>query len=704
MSHEPNALASASSAYLRSAIHQPVRWHPWSPEAFDHAARENKPILLDIGAVWCHWCHVMDRESYENPETAAVINEHFVAIKVDRDERPDVDTRYQAAVSAISGQGGWPLTAFLTPEGKPFFGGTYFPPQDQFGRPGFQRVLLTMAQAFHEKPQDVFESASSVMEAIEQNETFSGRGARVSADLVTKMTTAITGMYDARHGGFGSQPKFPHSTAIDLLLDAATRPGADEKILSSALGTLSAISRGGIYDHLAGGFHRYSVDEQWIVPHFEKMLYDNAGLLANYAHAFQSFAEPEAARVARETILWVDTWLSDRENGGFYASQDADINLDDDGDYFTWTVDEARAVLTPDELKIAAAFYDIGDVGDMQHNTAKNVLHVRHLLPQIAQQARVSLEEARSLLVSAKKKLYGARMQRPTPYIDKTIYTGWNAMMISAYIDTGRSLAFPPAIHFAIRTLDRILATAWNPEAELSHVVAYADGSTPAAPVPAVLDDYAFLAASCLDAWECSGNLKYYLAAKQITDYVLAHFWDAAGLGFFDIPATGEPLLGALSARRKPLQDAPTPAANSTMASVLVRLEALTGNAEYRDRAFDTLETFGGIVEHFGLYAASYGLALQRLVQPSAQVVIVGEDDAAKMLEIAALSRYSVSKSVIKIAFSQLDALPPALAGTIPNLPGLEAGRSVAIVCAGKTCHPPVSNPESLLELLNQSL
>lgn len=704
MSQSSNALVSASSAYLKSAAHQPVNWHAWGPEAFALAVAENKPILLDIGAVWCHWCHVMDRESYENPETAAIINQHYIAIKVDRDERPDVDTRYQAAVSAISGQGGWPLTAFLTPEGKPFFGGTYFPPQDQFGRPGFPRVLLTMASAFHEKRDEVNDSAASVMEAIEFNETFSDRATRVSADLVKRLTTAITGMYDQRYGGFGSQPKFPHSTAIDLLLDAASRPGSDDKLRNAALGTLSAISRGGMYDQLAGGFHRYSVDERWVVPHFEKMLYDNAGLLANYVHAFQTYAEPEAARIARETLLWIDTNLSDRQLGGFYGSQDADVNLSDDGDYFTWTVDEARAVLTPEEFAIAGPFYDIGDVGDMHHNTAKNVLHIRHTLPQVAQQARVTVEEAASLLGSARRKLQAARLERPAPYIDRTIYTGWNGLMISAYIDAGRVLGIPPAATFALKSLDRILSAAWNPETGLSHVVAYADGSSPAPPVPATLEDYAFLSASCLDAWEYSGNIRYYFAARALADYTLDRFWDASGLGFFDTPITDEPLLGALSARRKPLQDAPTPAGNPMMANVLIRLANLSGKEEYRDRAFDTLETFGGIVEHFGLYAASYGLALQRLTQPVVQVVIVGEDDAAALLERTALSRYSVSKSVVKLAFSQLKVLPEALLETIPHLPGLSSGQSVAIVCHKMACHAPVSDPAELLELINGTL
>jgi uncharacterized protein YyaL (SSP411 family) len=370
-----NSLSHAASAYLRSAQHQPIEWNEWGAEAFAKAKRENKPVLLDIGAVWCHWCHVMDRESYENPATAAMINEKFVAVKVDRDERPDVDSRYQAAVSAISGQGGWPLTAFLTSDGRPYFGGTYFPPDERYGRPSFMRVLQTMADAYANRREEVEESAGSVMQAIEHNESFSGRAGDPGEPLLSKLIDSIVKQFDERNGGFGSQPKFPHPGALDLLIDAAGRGGEDAaRAKHVATVTLEKMAAGGIYDQLAGGFHRYSVDERWVVPHFEKMAYDNSELLKNYVHAFQTFVAPDIAKVAREMIQWIDEWLSDRELGGFYASQDADYSLDDDGDYFTWTRDEAAAVLTPEELAVAGAYYDIGEIGDMHHNPAKNVL------------------------------------------------------------------------------------------------------------------------------------------------------------------------------------------------------------------------------------------------------------------------------------------------------------------------------------------
>src|SRR6476469_7066505 len=378
-----NSLAQAASSYLRSAMHQPIHWHEWGPEAFATAQRENKPILLDIGAVWCHWCHVMERESYESPEIAAIINEHFIAIKVDRDERPDVDSRYQSAVQAISGQGGWPLTAFLTPEGKPLYAGTYFPPQDYQGRPSFSRVLLTLAQAYREKHGDVLESAESVMSAISQAEGFAGKSGSLKPELIDSMVESAVKLFDPEHGGFGSSPKFPHPSGMDLLMQrAAETSNAD--LLNVITVSLDKMARGGVYDQLAGGFHRYSVDEHWIVPHFEKMSYDNSELLKNYVHAYQVTGNPFFAAVARDIIRWMDGWLSDRERGGFYASQDADINLDDDGNYFTWTLEEARALLTTDELNVATLHYDIYEVGEMQHDPARNVLYVRAPVEEIA--------------------------------------------------------------------------------------------------------------------------------------------------------------------------------------------------------------------------------------------------------------------------------------------------------------------------------
>jgi hypothetical protein len=500
-----------------------------------------------------------------------------------------------------------------------------------------------------------------------------------------------------------------------------------EAARETVLQTLSKMAKGGIYDHLAGGFHRYSVDEHWVVPHFEKMAYDNSELLKNYVHAYQAFAKEEFAQVAREIVGWMDEWLSDRERGGFYASQDADFSPDDDGDYFTWTRDEAVEVLTPEELGVASAYYDIGEIGDMQHNVAKNVLHVKHGLDAIARKAVISAEEAHSLLESAKRKLYAARLRRPTPFVDKTIYVAWNAMCISAYLAAGRVLDAPAAKAFALKSLDRVLAEARNARGDLAHVAAYGEpeeaGSSaslhpseqrPLAGDPGlrndkqkvagVLDDYVFLGHAALDAWEATGELHYYEAAEDLTESALRRFYDPAGGAFFDTenPAAGERRLGVLGARRKPLQDSPTPAGNPMAAALLMRVGELNGRLDYAEKAQETLETFAGVVEHFGLYAATYALALQRLVREPVQVCVVGEDAGARALEAAALARYAVNQSVVRFGRVQAGSLPPVLETTLPRLPRVQG--SFAVLCSGHTCQPPVKTPEELTALLQRSL
>ena len=699
-----NALDQAPSSYLRSAMHQPVYWQEWGAAAFELAAQLGKPILLDVGAVWCHWCHVMDRESYEDAALAATINEHFVAIKVDRDERPDVDARYQAAVQAIAGQGGWPLTAILTPDGRPFFAGTYFPREDRYGRPGFERVLLTLAQAWGTRREEVLESAASVIAAIEHGETFAAQGDGLSLGIVDKLVTSVVGQFDLRNGGFGSQPKFPHPGALDLLIDVAARTG-NEAARRAATVTLQKMARGGVYDQLAGGFHRYSVDERWVVPHFEKMLYDNAGLLANYAHAFQTFVEPEFAATARDIIRWMDEWLTDQERGGFYASQDADISLDDDGDYFTWTREEAAALLTPDELAVAELYYDIGELGDMHHNPKKNVLYRRFTVAEVAQKLGREAERVERELEQARRKLYAARIERPVPFIDKTIYTGWNAMAVSAYLEAARALALESPRGFALKTLDRVLREAWDAASGLLHVVAYAEQTGRARPVAGVLDDYALLTHACVDAWQASGELRYYSTAMELAEAMVARFHDDEGGGFFDTEKDAGEKLGALAARRKPMQDSPTPAGNSTAASALLRLAALSGREDYRAKAEETLAAFAGVIEHYGLYAGSYALALERLLLPAVQVAIVGEGEAALRMAAMANARFAVNKSVVTLRPGAVTAatLPPVLAETLPHLPGVDeaAAKPVALVCRGTTCLPPAGTAEELIEQIN---
>ena len=706
-------------------MHQPVQWHQWGEEAFAEARRENKPMLLDIGAVWCHWCHVMDRESYDDPSIAAIVNEHFVAVKVDRDERPDIDSRYQAAVQAVSGQGGWPLTAFLTPDGKPFYGGTYFPPNDGHGRPSFSRVLLSIANAYKEKHGDVVDQAAMVESAIAQSESFAGRDGRISPAVITAIQESALKMFDSQHGGFGQAPKFPHPSALDLLIERYARPqdspelrsagqptaaaSADSKRLGEVVvTTLEHMARGGVYDQLAGGFHRYSVDERWVVPHFEKMCYDNSELLKNYVHAYQATGEHFFGEVARDIIRWMDEWLSDRERGGFYASQDADISMEDDGDYFTWTLDEAKAVLTEEETAVAALHYDINEVGEMHHNPAKNVLYVRAPIDEIARRMNLAPDKVQQLLNSAKEKMYAARLKRQAPYVDKTVYVGWNSLCVSAYLEAARVLNLPEARRFALRSLDRVLAQvhrAHESSSSLLHVVAYSDPKAEHREVPGMLEDYAFTALACLDAYETTSDVSYFRFAQSIVDSMVMRFFDATGGGFFDTePQADGKNLGVLATRRKPLQDSPTPAGNPMAAIALLRLHHLTGQPDYRAKAEQTLETFAGVAEQFGIFAATYGIAALHFLESSTQVVIlVGDDEAtADQLYASAIGPFAFSKAVIRLKQNQAvpENLPPALAETIPQLPELRAGRSCAVICSGSTCQPPVFSADELRKQL----
>jgi uncharacterized protein YyaL (SSP411 family) len=690
-----NRLRSSTSAYLRSAEHQPVDWHEWGEEAFARARTEDKPILLDIGAVWCHWCHVIDRESYENPEIAALINQLYIPVKVDRDERPDVDARYQAAISAISGQGGWPLTGFLTPDGRPFFGGTYFPPDDAMGRPGFRRILAAVAEAYRNRRAEVDKSAQTLADAVVRAESMSeGRGT-FSPRLLDEMEDAIVRQFDMRHGGFGRAPKFPHSAAIDFLAERYQASG-QRHLLSVVETTLAKMARGGVYDQIGGGFHRYSVDERWCVPHFEKMSYDNSPLLANYVRAWQITGEPLFRRTAEGIIAWTGAVLSDPpDRGGFYASQDADISLDDDGDYFTWTQDEVRAVLPPDEALAIELYYDVQPIGEMHHNPAKNVLWISREFPEMCTRMSKSEAEVEALLAAGRTKLLAARNARPTPAVDRALYTGWNAMYASAYLEAGRVFGRDDCRRFALRTLDRLLAEAWDPAGRngFAHRLGgpRLDGS---------LDDQVYAVAALLDAFEATLERRYFEAATRAMDLTLDLYGDAEGGAFFDRSRLAAPM-GGLEVRRKPFQDSPTPSGNSCAAAVLARLHAYTGDARYLDAARATLEAFAGVAPQYGLFAASYGLALALHLHPPAQVVVLGRagDALAAQLEQAALAVYRLGKAVLRVTPEHLAAkiLPPALAATLPHL---AAETPQALVCSAGVCHPPTTDPDHLQKLL----
>jgi len=692
-------LARSASPYLRSAAHQPVSWYEWGEEAFARARAEDKPILLDIGAVWCHWCHVIDRESYEDQQLAAVINQLFVPVKVDRDERPDVDSRYQAAISVISGQGGWPLTGFLLPDGRPFFGGTYFPPEDAMGRPSFRRVLEAVASAYRQRRPEVEEAASRLAEAVAKAETFSGARGELDSRVADELAESILDLFDPRNGGFGRSPKFPHSAAIDLLLERY-QAGGGPRLLEAAAKTLERMGSGGVYDQLAGGFHRYSVDERWCVPHFEKMSYDNSELLKNFLHGYQVTRDPFFREVAEGIIEWTNAVLSDQGRGGFYASQDADQSLDDDGDYFTWTREEVRAVLAPEEARVIELTYDVEPQGEMHHNPAKNVLWIARKPAEVA--AALSLDEAtvRLTLAKARGKLLAARAARPTPFVDTTLYAAWNAMFASAYLDAAAVLGGELGSScraFALKTLNRMLAEAWSDSRGFAHRIGGArlEGS---------LDDQILAAAALLDAYEATLDRRYFDAAQRAADLAITEYFDAEAGGFFDRAASAAPM-GGLDVRRKPFQDSPTPGANPSAAILLNRLYDYTGQARYREHAEATLEAFAGIAPQYGIHAANYGLAALLHARGPIEIVITGAtgDPQAAALEEAAHSVYRFGKAVLRVTPESLATgilLAPALEETLPNLP---SGVAQALVCTSTTCRPPVNDSAALRALLRDA-
>lgn len=691
-------LKNSASPYLRSAAHQPIDWYEWGDAAFARAADVDKPILLDIGAVWCHWCHVIDRESYENAEIAQIINERFVPVKVDRDERPDVDSRYQAAISAICGQGGWPLTGFLMPDGKPFYGGTYFPPDDQHGRPGFRRVLVAVSEAYKNKKNDLLRTAESVAEAVSKAEVFAGMRREFDPAVIDAQLSSITQLFDIRNGGFGQAPKFPHASALDLILERYRQTG-EKHLLAMAETTLEKMAKGGVYDQLAGGFHRYSVDERWLVPHFEKMSYDNSELLKNYLHGAQVSKNWLFGQTAEDIVAWVNEELSDKTLGGFYASQDADYSLDDDGDYFTWTLGELRAVLPEKEAQVMELYFDVEKHGEMHHNSEKNVLWMARDYSEIARTLGLEESEVRRIVTAGKAKMLAARLPRPTPYIDQTMYVSWNAMFVSAYFEAAKVLTGEIAAQaeaFARKTIDRMLAEVWSESEGFGHRIGGPG-------LRGSLDDQVFGVLALLDAYEATLEPKYFRAAQRTMDLTIAKYSDAEGGGFFD-RASDAPPMGGLDVRRKPFQDSPTPGANSVAIMALTRMHAYTDDPKYSDFAKKTLETFAGVAPQYGMFAATYGLAAVLFSEHPTQVVITGEagDEQAEKLERAAHDVFRFGKAVLRVTpETSLENLPMALRQTIPHLP---KDKAAALLCSGNTCLPPISDPQQLRKILENGL
>ena len=700
--HPGNRLSGQTSPYLRQHAHNPVDWYPWGGEAIDRARAEDRPILLSVGYSACHWCHVMERESFEDDDIAALMNERFVNIKVDREERPDVDEIYMGAVQAMTGSGGWPMTVFLTPELRPFYGGTYFPPDDRYGRPGFTAVLKAVAEAFGRHREQTEERASELVAALQRSSELAPRE-EIGEGIEGAAFEQLRQAFDSRFGGFGSAPKFPGSMSLAFLLRYHRREGGEA--LDMVQLSLKKMARGGMYDQLGGGFHRYSVDERWLVPHFEKMLYDNALLTWVYLEAYQATGEELYRGVVVETLDYALREMS-QPGGGYYSAQDADSE-GEEGRYFVWTPEEVADILGPDDGALFCSYYDITAEGNFEGG--ESILHVDVEVPELSR--RLGVDEARltDTVAEGRRRLLARRYQRIPPNRDDKILVSWNGLMISAMaqayqvLGDGRYLASAAASASFI--LDRMVA-----DGGLLHT--YKDGK---ASVRAYQDDYACLVNALVDLYEASFEVSWLCRACELTRSMIARFWDDGDGGFFFTEADD----GDLILRTKNPFDNATPSGNSMAAVALLRLAVLTGDRSLRDQAEATLKLFSDLMERSPTGCSQMLCALDYFQEPTYEIAVVGSREKRSPLERALHACFLPNKVVAgaEVAIPGLAAGDPeARCGAsgqgaevaefrIPLLEGKALGGdgdAAVYVCRDSSCSLPVADVEGLLKLLGK--
>ncbi|QEH36048.1 hypothetical protein OJF2_46060 [Aquisphaera giovannonii] len=679
-----NRLAGETSPYLLQHAHNPVDWYPWGAEALERAKVEDRPIFLSVGYSACHWCHVMERESFEDPDIAALMNEHFINIKVDREERPDLDQVYMSAVQAMTGHGGWPMSVFLTPDLQPFFGGTYFPPADSRGMPGFPRVLMGVHQAWAERRDQILSSAAAMTEQLRSMEALApGRPGGLGFRHVNAAVKKLLGEFDARHGGFGEAPKFPHAMDLRLLLRQHARTG-DDRSLHAARLTLEKMARGGIYDHLGGGFARYSTDERWLVPHFEKMLYDNALLATTYVEAYQLTREPEFARVAAETLDYVLGRMTD-EAGGFYSTEDADSE-GVEGKYYVWTLAEVLEVLGPDRGKTFAEVYDVTESGNWER---RNILNLPRPASQAARVLGRDEAELAAALAEDRARLLAVRDRRVPPGKDTKVLTSWNGLMIAAMAVAGRALKAPRFVEAAARAAGFILDRLRGEGGRLLHT--YKDGT---AKLNGYLDDYANLIDGLTRLYEVTGEPRWIDAAVELSGTMIAEFADPEQGGFYYTGRSHE----ALIARTKDLFDNATPSGNAMAATALLRLAALTGRDDLHDAGRRALDAVQVVIEKVPAASGQSLIALDFDLSPVRELAILVADEARELAEAleAVYSDAFLPHAVIAPATA---ARAAALAGRMPLLEGRgpREGKLTTYVCEQFACREPVVGLDALV-------
>ena len=687
-----NRLINETSPYLLQHAHNPVDWYAWGEEALAKARAEDKPIFLSIGYSACHWCHVMERESFENEQTAAMMNELFVNIKVDREERPDLDAIYMEAVQAMTSQGGWPMSMFLTPDGKPFYGGTYYPPEPRYGMPSFQQVLYSVAHAYHNKRDQIDNQAQKLTELLQRTAVLAAQESDLNSTVLDEAIRQLLQYFDSQDGGFGSQPKFPQPMTLDFIMSHYTRTSDLDALYMAEL-TLEKMAQGGIYDHLGGGFHRYSVDAVWLVPHFEKMLYDNAQLLRSYLHVWQLTKQPLYRRVVDETIDYVLREMTSPE-GGFYSTQDADSE-GEEGKFFVWTPAEIEAVIGADAARLFKLYYDVSARGNFE---GKNILHVSAPVAEIAQRLGLTPSAAEQALADSRQKLFAAREKRIKPGRDEKILTEWNGLMIHALAECGAVLERADALQAAQNAANFILTKMSQPDGKLYRSYKTSSGlpgeqQKGQARLNAYLEDYAAFSRALIALYEATFDLRWLGEASRLTRVLIAQFGDPQNGSFFQTGLDHEQLV----VRRKDFVDNAIPSGNSLAAETLLRLAVLTGNQAYRKEAERVLlvmkEAMTRQPTGFGRLLA----VLNTFLSPSQEVAIVGDSASA---DTQALIR-TVRKRYLPNTVLALKH--PAEENVLPLLQdrGLVDGKAAAYVCENYACKLPVTEVQALEKLLN---
>ena len=687
-----NRLAGESSPYLRQHAENPVDWYPWGDEAFARARADGKPIILSVGYSACHWCHVMAHESFEDPATAAQMNEWFVNVKVDREERPDVDAVYMTVTQALTGQGGWPMTVFLTPDLKPFYAGTYFPAVDNHGRPAFTRLLRSIHEAWEAGREKMVDSAEQITKQLQEatRRVNSGSGAAIDAALPTRVVEALRNEFDEEWGGFGGAPKFPSPSNLEFLMAYDTSHPDDPlepRALHLVTHTLRRMMDGGIYDHLGGGFHRYSVDARWLVPHFEKMLYDNAQLARLYLHAFQITGDPAFERVVRETLGYLEREMLDR-SGGFYAAQDADTE-GIEGKFFVWSPAQIDAILGAEDGRLFRTVYGVTDAGNFEdpHHPEfgrQNILHRPRLIEACARDLGLDVAALEARLPALRERLLAERETRVHPGLDDNVLASWNGLALAAFAECGRVLGDAHYVEVATRTATFLRRQMWD--AGLLHT--WKDGE---AKVDGLLEDYAYVGLGLLELFEATGDIAHLHWAQRLLDDALDHFHDEASGGFFESPLDGEELI----LRQKPFFDAATPSGNGAMAQLATWLARYTGNEEWETIGGEVFALVAGQLQRAVTGFGSTLLALDLIAAPPREIAIVGAPELRAPFEREVARRFLPTTVIV----------PAASGGLLPVLEGrgVAPGEATAYVCEAMVCELPARTPEMLREQLDHA-